>query len=125
MAVSRRPTPRGYTRIDQPENNNHGWFVRVGYFKRRDGTWKARHVRFFGDFTYGGKGKARRAAEAFVAKVQRAARAEERAAAAKPAKRKTAARKTARKPAARKPAKRAAKRAAKKVAKKAKPRARR
>jgi hypothetical protein len=92
--AARRPAPRGYTRIDQPENNNHGWFVRVGYYKRRDGTWKARHVRFFGDYTYGGKLKARRAAEAFVAKVQREARAAERAKAAK--KKKTAAQRTRR-----------------------------
>lgn len=114
--MAARPTPRGYTRIDQPENNNHGWFVRVGYFKRRDGTWKARHVRFFGDFTYGGKTKARKAAETFVAKVQREDRKAAKPAAAKTKARKTAkksARKTARKPAsktARKPARKRARR---------------
>lgn len=94
--MAARPTPRGYTRIDQPENNNHGWFVRVGYFKRRDGTWKARHVRFFGDFTYGGKTKARKAAEAFVTKVQREDRKAAKPAAAKKGTRKTA-KKSARK----------------------------
>jgi hypothetical protein len=93
--ASRRPAPRGYTRIDQPENNNHGRFVRVGYYKRRDGTWKARHVRFFGDYTYGGKLKAKRAAAAFVAKVQREARAEERAKAARKKPRRAAAKRAA------------------------------
>lgn len=107
--MAARPTPRGYTRIDQPENNNHGWFVRVGYFKRRDGTWKARHVRFFGDFTYGGKTRARKAAETFVAKVQREDRK-----AAKPAARKT----TAKKSTARKAAKKSARKTAKKTARK-------
>lgn len=72
---SRRPTARGYTRIDQPEKNTHGWFVRVGYFKRRDGSWKARHVAFFSDARYGSRLKARRAAETFVARVQREDRA--------------------------------------------------
>ena len=68
---SRRPKARGFTRIDQLDKRNHGWFVRVGYFKRRDGTWKARHVRFFSDFGHGGRLKAKRAAEAFVARAQR------------------------------------------------------
>jgi hypothetical protein len=68
---SRRPVPRGFTRIDQPEKNTHGWFVRVGYFKRRDGSWKARHVAFFSDAGHGGKTRARRAAEVYVARAQR------------------------------------------------------
>lgn len=101
---SRRPVAKGYTRIDQPSTNSHGWFVRVGYFKRRDGTWKARHVAFFGDVTHGGKNKAKRAAEAYVAKAQR----EDRKAAAKPAPA-PARKKTARR-AARKTAKRATRR---------------
>lgn len=107
--MAARSTPRGYTRIDQPENNNHGWFVRVGYFKRRDGTWKAKHVRFFGDFTYGGKTKARKAAEAFVAKVQREDR---KAGTAKPAKKavRKAVKKTAKRPAKKKTAKKRARR---------------
>ena len=82
---SGRPAAKGYTRIDQDSTNSHGWFVRVGYYKRRDGTWKARHVAFFGDVTYGGKLKAKRAAEAYVAKAQRAdKRAAPKRGAAKP-----------------------------------------
>jgi hypothetical protein len=104
--MAARPTPRGYTRIDQPENNNHGWFVRVGYFKRRDGTWKARHVKFFGDFTYGGKTKARKAAEAFVARVQREDRKTAKTAA------KTTAKKTAKKTATKKSARKTTKKSA-------------
>lgn len=68
---ARKTGPRGLTRIDQPSTRTHGWFVRVGYYRRRDGTYRARHTGFFGDFTYGGKRKALAAAEAFVAKVRR------------------------------------------------------
>jgi hypothetical protein len=46
--------------------------VRVGYYRRRDGSYGPRHTKFFGDATYGGKRKAQRVAEAFVAKVLRA-----------------------------------------------------
>lgn len=54
------PTPtqraqwHGISRIDQPSTRTHGWFVRVGFRAKRDGTWSPRHTRFFGDVTYGG-----------------------------------------------------------------------
>jgi hypothetical protein len=62
---------RGISRIDQPEKRTHGWFVRVGYHERRDGSYGPRHTRFFGDASHGGKGKALTAAEKFVASVTR------------------------------------------------------
>lgn len=79
----RRPHPRGLARIDQPSTRTHGWFVRVGYYRRRDGSYRARHTKFFGDATYGGKRKGQRAAEAFVAKVLRADAKRKRSARAK------------------------------------------
>lgn len=62
---------RGISRIDQAEKRTHGWFVRVGYHERRDGTYGPRHTKFFGDSGHGGKAKALRAAERFVASVSR------------------------------------------------------
>ena len=60
---------RGISRIDQPSKRTHGWFVRVGYHERRDGSYGPRHTKFFGDASHGGKGKALKAAEKFVASV--------------------------------------------------------
>jgi len=45
----------------------------VGYHERRDGTYGPRHTKFFGDTGHGGKGKALKAAEKFVASVTRGA----------------------------------------------------
>lgn len=67
-----RPRPvrrRGISRIDQPSTRTHGWFVRIRYRGRRDGTYGPRHQKFFGDATYGGKQKALRAARVYVAAV--------------------------------------------------------
>ena len=61
---TRRP---GISRIDQPSTRTHGWFVRVGYHERRDGTYGPRHTKFFGDVSHGGKAKGLKAAEKFVA----------------------------------------------------------
>jgi hypothetical protein len=60
---------RGITRIDQPSTRTHGWFARVRYHERRDGTYGPRHQKFFGDATYGGKRKALQAARIYVAAV--------------------------------------------------------
>lgn len=67
-APSRR---RGISRIDQPSKRTHGWFVRVGYHERRDGSYGPRHTKFFGDASHGGKQKALTAAEKFVASVSK------------------------------------------------------
>ncbi|HYU01933.1 MAG TPA: hypothetical protein VEK85_16285 [Gemmatimonadales bacterium] len=66
--------PRGISRIDQPSTRTHGWFVRAGFYARPNGTYAPRHRRFFGDFTYGGKRRALRAAEAYLAKLPRGGR---------------------------------------------------
>src|SRR5256714_8956965 len=61
---------RGISRIDQPSTRTHGWFVRVNYRGRRDGSYGPRHQKFFGDATYGGKSKALPAAQAYRAAVE-------------------------------------------------------
>jgi hypothetical protein len=76
---TRRP---GISRIDQPSTRTHGWFVRVGYHERRDGTYGPRHTKFFGDVSHGGKAKGLKAAEKFVATTGKA-RAKKRAPAKK------------------------------------------
>ncbi len=72
-----RPRPvrrRGISRIDQPSTRTHGWFVRTGFYRRRDGSYGPRHQKFFGDLSYGGKRKALRAAQGYLAAVERAGR---------------------------------------------------
>ena len=66
---SRPHRRRGISRIDQPSTRTHGWFVRVSYHGRRDGSYGPRHQKFFGDATYGGKRKALRAAQVYLAAV--------------------------------------------------------
>ena len=61
---------RGISRIDQPSTRTHGWFVRVNWHGRRDGSYGPRHQKYFGDATYGGKRKALRAAQAYVGAVE-------------------------------------------------------
>jgi hypothetical protein len=68
---SRPAARRGISRIDQQSTRTHGWFVRVGFYERKDGTYVPRHTKYFGDFTHGGKTKALKAARAFVDKLQR------------------------------------------------------
>ena len=71
---SRSPGLRGISRIDQPSTRTFGWFVRTGFYKRRDGTYAPRHRRFFGDVTHRGKRRALRAAREYLAKVARSLR---------------------------------------------------
>jgi hypothetical protein len=63
----RSPRYRGISRIDQPSTRTHGWFVRAGFYRRRDGSYGPRHRRFFGDATYGGKRRALQAAKKYLA----------------------------------------------------------
>ena len=74
-AVKRRKKPavrrRGISRIDQESTRTHGWFVRVGYYETKGGSYRAKHTKFFGDVGHGGKAKALKAAERFVASVSR------------------------------------------------------
>src|SRR5258706_14824160 len=79
---------RGISRIDQESTRTHGWFVRVGYYETKQGSYRARHTKFFGDVSNGGKNKALKAAEAFVAKVSKAQRKPAAKPKAKPRKKK-------------------------------------
>lgn len=65
---------RGISRIDQPSTRTHGWFVRAAFHRRPDGTYAPRHRKFFGDVTYGGKRRALRAAQEYLAIVARGRR---------------------------------------------------
>jgi len=67
----RPPRRRGISRIDQPSTRTHGWFVRAGFYKRPDGVYAPRHSKFFGDFSHGGKRLALRAAQDYLAKLER------------------------------------------------------
>ena len=71
MAASKNARPRGISRIDQDSTRTHGWFVRVGYAADRRGTYRARHTKYFGDATHGGKKKALTAAIRFVNGLKR------------------------------------------------------
>lgn len=59
----------GISRIDQEATRTHGYFVRVGYERTAEGTWRPRHRAFFGDASHGGKMKALRAAKEWLAEV--------------------------------------------------------
>lgn len=52
----------GISRIDQESTRTHGYFVRVGYHRTREGAWRPKHRAFFGDASHGGKEKAFKAA---------------------------------------------------------------
>ncbi len=69
---------RGISRIDQPSTRTFGWFVRTGFYKRREGTYVPRHRKFFGDLTHGGKRRALQAAQRYLATVERFERATKR-----------------------------------------------
>jgi hypothetical protein len=72
----RRPVRRrGISRIEQASTRTYGWFVRTGFYKRRDGNYVPRHRKFFGDVSYGGKRRALQAAQQYLAKVERVRRA--------------------------------------------------
>jgi len=61
----------GISRIDQASTRTHGFFVRVGYHRTRDGSWRPKHRAFFGDASYGGKAKALKAAQSWLKKVSK------------------------------------------------------
>ena len=68
--TKRRPVRRpGISRIDQPSTRTYGWFVRAGFYRRRDGAYVPRHTRFFADLTFGGKRRALQAAQGFLASL--------------------------------------------------------
>jgi hypothetical protein len=72
-----RPRPvrrRGISRIDQPSTRTYGWFVRTAFYKRPDGSYAPRHRKFFGDASYGGQRRALRAAQQYLAIVERGRR---------------------------------------------------
>jgi hypothetical protein len=52
----------GVSRIDQESTRTHGYFVRVGYHRTKEGAWRPKHRAFFGDASHGGKPKAFKAA---------------------------------------------------------------
>lgn len=65
QAGGRRPgrsAVPGVSRIDQDSTRTHGYFVRVGYQRGKDGSWRPRHRAFFGDAGHGGRDKAYKAA---------------------------------------------------------------
>lgn len=66
-ASSRGRARRGISRIDQDSTRTHGYFVRVGWQRRRDGSYGPQFRAFFGDVSYGGKRRALRAARAWLA----------------------------------------------------------
>jgi hypothetical protein len=68
---SRPHRRRGISRIDQPSTRTHGWFVRADFYKRPDGTYGPRHRKFFGDVSHGGKRRGLRAAQDYLAKLER------------------------------------------------------
>jgi hypothetical protein len=53
----------GISRIDQPEKNNHGYYVRL----TRQGE---QYAKFFSDKRYGGKRKAKKAAKEFLEELE-------------------------------------------------------
>lgn len=65
LTPAQRELWRGISRIDQASTRTHGWFVRVGFRARRDGTYVPRRSKFFGDATYGGPRRSLRAARAW------------------------------------------------------------
>ncbi|MGQ0646495.1 MAG: hypothetical protein ACT4P7_02930 [Gemmatimonadaceae bacterium] len=52
----------GISRIDQESTRTHGYFVRVGYHRTKEGAWRPKHRAFFGDASHGGKDKGFKAA---------------------------------------------------------------
>ena len=67
----RSSLPPGISRIDQESTRTHGFFVRVGYHRTRDGAWRPKHRSSFGDATHGGKAKALKAAEKWLKSVSK------------------------------------------------------
>jgi hypothetical protein len=63
--------PAGISRIDQESTRTHGFFVRVGYHRTREGAWRPKHRSFFGDASHGGKAKALKAATKWLKSVSK------------------------------------------------------
>jgi hypothetical protein len=63
--------PAGISRIDQPSTRTHGYFVRVGYHRTKDGAWRPKHRAFFGDASHGGKAKGLKSAEKWLKDVSK------------------------------------------------------
>jgi hypothetical protein len=61
----------GISRIDQASTRTHGFFVRVGYHRTKDGAWRPKHRSFFGDASHGGKAKALKAATKWLKTVSK------------------------------------------------------
>ena len=61
----------GISRIDQTSTRTHGYFVRVGYHRTKDGAWRPKHRAFFGDASHGGKAKALKAATRWLKGVSK------------------------------------------------------
>jgi hypothetical protein len=61
----------GISRIDQVSTRTHGFFVRVGYHRTKDGAWRPKHRAFFGDASHGGKAKALKAASKWLKTVSK------------------------------------------------------
>ncbi|MEK6769486.1 MAG: hypothetical protein AABY85_10930 [Gemmatimonadota bacterium] len=72
MPKKRTVRRRGICRIDQESTRTHGFFVRFGWYRRRDGAYVPRYRAFFGDVSHGGKRASLRAAEVWLAKTERA-----------------------------------------------------
>lgn len=61
----------GISRIDQESTRTHGYFVRVGYHRTKEGAWRPKHRAFFGDAGNGGKEKAFKAAVKWLKDAQK------------------------------------------------------
>ena len=64
-------TVPGVSRIDQESTRTHGYFVRVGYHRTKEGAWRPKHRSFFGDASHGGKEKAMKAALKWLKDTQK------------------------------------------------------
>lgn len=80
-AASRKPAGKrkggttsvpGISRIDQESTRTHGYFVRVGYHRTAEGSWRPKDRAFFGDAGHGGKEKALKAAMKWLKDAQKA-----------------------------------------------------
>ena len=64
-------TVPGISRIDQESTRTHGFFVRVGYLRTKEGSWRPKHRAFFGDASHGGKEKGLKAAMKWLKEAQK------------------------------------------------------
>ncbi len=61
----------GISRIDQESTRTHGYFVRVGYHRTKEGAWRPKFRAFFGDAGHGGKEKGFKAAVKWLKDAQK------------------------------------------------------